>query len=81
MQTVYDWMTMAVFCVIAVLFIQRSIGPEIEGDRMINYLPPTIGCAVANYFGNKDNHLIAVPLLAITIFYVVKVLKPFPNRA
>jgi hypothetical protein len=80
MQTIYDWATMAVFCVIAVLFIQRSIGPEIEGDRMVNYLPPTIGCAVANYFGNKDSHVVAILLLAVTVVYVVKVLKPFPTR-
>lgn len=76
-HTVYDWITIAIFAGIVTLFLQRSVGTPPPGDRIINYLPPAIGCATANYFGNNDNAVLAVALLAATLVYIAWVLKPF----
>ncbi|MBO9574358.1 MAG: hypothetical protein J7494_01345 [Sphingobium sp.] len=82
METAYDWLTLALFAGIIVLFLQRS-SMENPPDRMIDYLPPTVGCAVANYAGNKglenDNlllHGIAGALIIGVVVYVWLVLKP-----
>jgi uncharacterized membrane protein YkvA (DUF1232 family) len=75
METVYDWVTLALFAGIIVLFLQRS-SMDNPPDRMIDYLPPAIGCALANYAGNEGYPLVAWPLIAAVIGYVVLVLKP-----
>ncbi len=82
METAYDWLTLALFAGIIVLFLQRS-SMENPPDRMIDYLPPTLGCAVANYAGNEalknDNlllHGIAGALVIGVVVYVWLVLKP-----
>ena len=75
METVYDWVTLALFAGIIVLFLQRS-SMDNPPDRMIDYLPPAIGCALANYAGNEGYALIAWLLVAAVIGYVFLVLKP-----
>lgn len=79
MNTIYDWFTIAIFAAIVVLFLQRSTAAGAPVDRMIDYLPPALGCATANYFGNEERHLIAIVLLVATILYFVLVLKPFSS--
>jgi hypothetical protein len=39
-----------------------------------------IGCALANYFGNKGQDLVAVLLIAATIAFIIYFLKPFRLR-
>lgn len=75
METVYDWVTLALFAGIIVLFLQRS-SMDNPPDRMIDYLPPAIGCALANYAGNEGYPVIAWLLVAAVIGYVVLILKP-----
>lgn len=75
METAYDWITVAIFAGLAVLLLQRS-SEEVPRDKMWQYLPPALGCAVANYFGNEGNHVVAVVVLAATLGYVFYVLKP-----
>lgn len=82
METAYDWLSLALFAGIIVLFLQRS-SMENPPDRMIDYLPPAIGCAVANQAGNygvkNDSlalHAIAIALLIGVVAYVILVLKP-----
>jgi len=75
MQTAYDWITVAIFAGLVVLLLQRSSREE-RSDQLWQYLPPSIGCAVANYFGNEGNHLIAILVLAVSIGYIFYVLKP-----
>jgi hypothetical protein len=53
METVYDWVTLAIFAGLIVLFLQRSTGDRAEKDvSLLYYLAAGVGCAVANYFGN-----------------------------
>ncbi len=75
METPYDWVTVALFAGLIVLFLQRSAA-EVQTDRMVDYLPPVLGCAVANYLGNEGYHLLAIPLIALVPVYVWFVLKP-----
>ncbi|HKX22728.1 MAG TPA: hypothetical protein VJM81_05570 [Rhizorhapis sp.] len=77
MSTIYDWMTIALFAGLIVLFLQRSTDDGPEVDSILHYLPPSIGCAVVNYLGNEGHDAAALAVLAVTLGYVWMVLKPF----
>lgn len=76
METVYDWVTVAVFAGLAVLFLQRSSEDE-PSDKIIHYLPPAVVCAVANYLGNEGYSIPAVAMVVAVMAYVYFILKPF----
>jgi hypothetical protein len=79
METVYDWLSMAIFAALIVLFLQRSMMDE-PSDAIWHYLPPALGCALANYVGNAGHSVIAVALMVTVAAYILYVLKPFPRR-
>lgn len=83
METVYDWLTVAIFAGLVVLFLQRSTAEGPPRDSMLQYLGASAGCAVANYFGNKAvggagilYHLIAVGIIVATLAYIHIALRP-----
>jgi hypothetical protein len=76
METVFDWLSIAIFAGLAVLFLQRSVGPRPENDRIPHYLPPALGCAVANYLGDHGWMVPSVALMTGTIAYIWILLKP-----
>jgi len=79
-ETVYDWVTVAIFAGLVVLFVQRSTSEEetpAEHDSLLMYLGAGVGCAVANWVGNKGIHLLAIPLIAATILFILYYLRPF----
>ena len=75
METAYDWITVGIFAGLIVLFLQRSTA-EVQVDRVIDYLPPAVLCALANYLGNNGYHILAVPMIVTIPIYVWIVLKP-----
>lgn len=75
LQTVYDWITIAIFAGLIVLFLQRSTA-EVQVDRVIDYLPPALFCALGNYLGNNGHPVLAVLVIATIPIYVWMVLKP-----
>lgn len=75
METVWDWLSMAIFVALAVLLLQRSVADEMV-DKIWHYAPPSIACAVANQLGNNEQELLAVLLLVATVIYIFLVLKP-----
>ena len=75
METPYYWLTLAIFAGLIILFLQRSTA-ETPSDRMIEYAPPAIGCAVANYLGNHDQHALAIIAIVAIVVYIWFVLKP-----
>lgn len=75
MQTIYDWLTMAAFAGLIVLFLQRSNMDE-PPDKIWQYLPPAVCCAAANYFGNEGYTVVAFGILVAAAAYVHLVLKP-----
>ena len=77
MNSIYDWVTMLIFGGLVVLFLQRSAGPAHPSDRIYHYLPPALGCAVANYLGNNDQRVAAVALIIAVVGYILLFMKPF----
>lgn len=75
MQTVYDWITVATFAGLIVLFLQRSTA-EVQVDSIWQYLPPALCCAMGNYLGNNGHPLLAILVIATVPVYVWVVLKP-----
>lgn len=81
MQTVYDWVSLAIFAGLIVLFLQRSTSDRAEKDAsLLLYLAAGVGCAVANYFGNHGQDIVAILLLAGTLAFIFVCLKPFERR-
>jgi Ca2+/Na+ antiporter len=81
MESVYDWVTVAIFAGLVVLFVQRSTAEEEphQHDSLLMYLVAAVGCAVANYVGNKGLHIVAIPLVLATLGFIVYFLKPFKS--
>lgn len=81
METVYDWVSLAIFAGLIVLFLQRSTSERAERDvSLLYYLGAGAGCAVANYLGNHGQAIGAVLLLAATIAFIIYFLKPLPFK-
>lgn len=82
METIYDWVSLAIFAGLIVLFLQRSVSDRAEKDAsLLYYLGAGVGCAVANYFGNHGQDLIAILLLVATFVFIMICLKPFKLKA
>lgn len=80
MQTPYDWITIALFAALIVLFLHRS-SMDNPPDRVWHYLPPALGCSIANYLGNEGYGPIPVAgVLFASIVYVWIVLRPGKPR-
>jgi hypothetical protein len=77
MQTPYDWVTVAIFAGLIVIFLQRSQEDSVVRDKMISYLPPAVGCAVANYLGNEEYHVFAIITVVLVLAYIALVIKPY----
>ena len=76
METIYDWVTMAVFAGLIVLFLQRS-SEAVQRDSLWQYLVAAVGCAVCNYLGNEGYTLLAVVVLVGVLAFIYYVLRPF----
>lgn len=80
MKTPYDWVTIAIFAGLIVLFMQRSTAQEEHvHDPLWMYLIAGVGCGVANYLGNEQWHLPAIAMIGLTIAFIIHYLKPFSN--
>ena len=56
----------------------RSVAEKEPQDTIYHYLPPAVGCAIANYVGNHgQGPLSAAIVVAVLVCNVVLVLKPF----
>lgn len=79
MKTPYDWVTIAIFAGLIVLFMQRSTSQDDQPihDPLWMYLLAGGGCALANYLGNEEMHLPAIAMIGVTIAFIIHYLKPF----
>jgi apolipoprotein N-acyltransferase len=82
METAYDWITVGIFAGLVTLFLHRSTDADEPRDALWQYLVAGVGCAITNWLGNEEWHLLAIPALAATLAYVYFVLRPFgyPSR-
>lgn len=76
MKTIYDWLTVAIFAGLIVLFLQRSMQDQ-PNDKLWHYLVASVGCAVTNYFGNEQQHVLAVVSLVAVCAFIYYFIKPF----
>lgn len=79
METVYDWLTVALFCAIAITYLQRSLTPVERRDPMLGYLPPAIACGGANWLGNAGYGEAAIGLLLAAAIYYWHFLRPLDD--
>ena len=77
MNSIFDWITMLIFGGLVVLFLQRSVGPAHPHDKIYHYLPPALGCAIADYLGNNDQRIAAIALTIAVVGYILLFMKPF----
>lgn len=84
METVYDWVTVAIFAGLIVLFLQRSVGPQ--RDQAWPYFVAAVACAVINQVGNKaiDDaslvwHVGAIAGICAIVAFIQHFLRPFSN--
>ena len=77
MQTIYDWLTVGVFCALITLFLHRSIDVDHPKDALWQYLTAASGCALTNWLGNERHHGIALAVMAATLAFIHYVLAPF----
>ena len=77
METVYDWITVAIFGGLVVLFLHRSVAEEEPQDTILHYLPPAVGCALANWVGNNGQGPLSAIIVVAVLAYIILVLKPF----
>ncbi|NUR45068.1 MAG: hypothetical protein HOP91_02775 [Sphingomonas sp.] len=82
MQSVYDWVSLAIFAGLIVLFLQRSTSEHADKDvSLFYYLAAGVGCAMANYFGNRGQDIVAILLLVATVGFIIYFLKPIKGRS
>ena len=74
METIWDWLTILAFAGLVTLMLQRS-SEDVPRDKLWQYAPPAIGCAVANQVGNAEYHLGAIAIMIGVGVYVAYVLK------
>ena len=77
MATIYDWITVAAFAGLILLFLQRSVQTAEPRDHMWQYIIAAIGCAAVNYLGNNSYHVAAGAALLLVGAFVFRVLRPF----
>ncbi len=68
MSTPYDWGTVLIFIGIVVLFFRRQ--QQGQDEDLSRYIMASIGCALANYFGNAGFHIAGLSLIGAVLFYV-----------
>lgn len=77
MSSVYDWVSLAIFAGIIVLFLHRATSEKADEDvSLFYYLGAAIGCAVGDYLGNHGQDLLAILVLAASVGFIFVYLKP-----
>ena len=86
LETIYDWVSIAIFAGLVVLFMQRSTLQR-PRDSIWQYLGAAIGCALANWFGNNGlgngSYLYQAAAVATTIgtlTFIFIVLRPLDRQ-
>jgi hypothetical protein len=75
MQTIYDWVTVAVFAALAILLVRRAAAGA-EMNHLWQYLAAAAGCGVIDWLGNSGYHLAAIACGVFLLLYIWIVLRP-----
>ncbi|SEN61187.1 hypothetical protein SAMN05192583_3147 [Sphingomonas gellani] len=79
MTTPYDWLTVAVFAGLIVLFLSRSDADR-PRDSLWQYLVASLGCALVNWLGNGGHAVAALAAGAALAAFILIVLDPLGRR-
>lgn len=80
MKTPYDWIAVGIFAGLIVLFMQRSTSEsETVHDPLWMYITAGVGCAIANYVGNKGMQVAAILAIVLTLGFILHFLRPFAS--
>ncbi len=82
METVYDWLSVALFATLIVIFVHRATSEDDEeADQPFwPYLLGGVGCAVGNYFGNEGMMPLAILFLGGTALFIFYYIRPLQGR-
>jgi len=78
LETIFDWISIAIFSGLIVLFLHRS-SQAVPKDQLWQYLLPSVGCAVANYLGNSVHWGLGALAIIAVLGFVWFVLKPLDD--
>ena len=79
MTTIYDFLSVGIFAIVAFVYLQRSVKPPSWKDNTLDYVLCAIGCAGGNWLGNEGYHLAAIAVLALVCVLFTVRLHPFRN--
>ena len=63
METIYDWVTVALFAGLVTNFLAQSAREDGDDISFVHYLVPSAGCAGANWLGNHGWTVAAIAVL------------------
>jgi hypothetical protein len=77
LKTIFDFLTLALFAGLAILYLQRSASSTPDPTALWKYALAAIGCAAADYLGNHDQTVASVLVFAATVIFSLVMLRPF----
>lgn len=77
METLYDWWAVAIFGVLSITWLSRSVNRTSFADPVLPYGICAMGCALGNWLGNEGYGLLAAAILSATIVLYLSVIRPF----
>lgn len=66
MSTIFDFVTVAIFLGLVVMYFKYE---KSEDQDILAYIWPSLGCAMANYFGNKGFEIAGWAFIGLTLLY------------
>jgi len=77
MQTVFDWLSVLLFGVLALTFLQRSVKRPTFSDPILSYIPVCIGCVLGNWLGNNGYAFLGAFVITAAAAYTFFIIRPF----
>lgn len=78
MTTLWDWLSIALFIVLSITYLDRSANTNVAKGHFLAYLPPALLLAGANYAGNSGHPVWATLALMLAVGHYIRVIRPFP---
>ena len=77
MKTIFDFVTLALFAGLAILYLQRSASAAPDPVATWKYAIAAIGCAVADYLGDHDQQIASILIFVAVVIFSLAILHPF----
>ena len=76
MHTPYDFIAVAIFAGLLVLFLSRFSGEGAADEPLWPFLGATAGCAGVNWLGNQGYDIPAIIAIAAVLYFIHRFLDP-----